>query len=581
MDIRTYLKDNVLLFDGSMGTYCAEKFRDTAETPCELLNLSNPQKIAAIHKEYIESGAIAIKTNTFGVNRLNMDEDICKKVLTEGFKLSTNAAGDKAFVFADIGPITVTDSQNIAEEYRFVVDTFLSAGATNFLFETNSRLDGLLETASYIKEKNPEAFILLSFASLPDGFTRAGLDAIKLLKNAAEMPFVDAVGFNCASGAKHIADLVGNMEKPLKPLSVMPNAGYPIVLGNRTFYDTNPEYFGSQIGSLVSLGVKIIGGCCGTTPKHISAAAKALKNPDLPTEIVTPKKTKIAAKNNPFWDKLCDPNVRPFAVELDPPEDADIEKFMSGAKELQNAGVDVITIADCPIARARMDASLLACKLKRELGVGVLPHMTCRDRNLNATKALLLGLNAESVHNVLAVTGDPIPSADRDEVKSVYNFNSRMLAGFITALSERGLTTPFNIFAALNVNAKNFDIQLKLAEEKIENGVCGFLTQPVLTKEAFKNLKKARERLDAKILCGIFPLVSYRNACFMDNEVSGVKVAPEIIEMYRDKNRAQAEELAIKISVDIARKSAPYVDGYYLIAPFGRTKLIDEIMKKI
>jgi len=207
--------------------------------------------------------------------------------------------------------------------------------------------------------------------------------------------------------------------------------------------------------------------------------------------------------------------------------------------------------------------------------------MTCRDRNLNATKALLLGLSAEGVHNVLTVTGDPIPSADRDEVKSVFNFNSRMLARYITGLGETVLTTPFRVFGALNLNARNFSVQLRLAQKKEENGMVGFLTQPVLTAQALENLKLAHETLHGKILGGIIPVVSQRNALFMNSEVSGITVDQEIIDRYAGLDRAQGEELAVRISTTIAKEIAPYVDGFYLMTPFGRTGLMGRIMDEI
>ena len=196
---------------------------------------------------------------------------------------------------------------------------------------------------------------------------------------------------------------------------------------------------------------------------------------------------------------------------------------MKGAKTLKALGVDAITIADCPIARARVDSSLLACKLKRELNITTIPHMTCRDRNINATKALLLGLNIEGVNNVLVVTGDPVPSAKKDEIKTMFSFNSVVLAKHITTLNEEIFKNPFNVCAALNVNAINFEAELNQARKKIESGVSVFLTQPVLTKEAVENLKLAKKTLDAKILGGIIPVVSYRNACFMNNEISGIR----------------------------------------------------------
>lgn len=212
-----------------------------------------------------------------------------------------------------------------------------------------------------------------------------------------------------------------------------------------------------------------------------------------------------------------------------------------------------------------------------------LPHMTCRDRNLNATKALLLGLCAEDVHNVLVVTGDPIPSASRDEVKSVYNFNSRMLARYIRGLNETALPTPFRVFGALNLNAVNFKVQMDLAHKKAENGVCGFLTQPVLTRQALENLKTARESLppEVKLLGGIIPVVSHRNAVFMNSEVAGITVDEAVIRRYEGLDRAAGEDLAVEISGQVARDMAPWVDGFYLITPFGRTGLMARIMEQM
>jgi homocysteine S-methyltransferase len=268
-------------------------------------------------------------------------------------------------------------------------------------------------------------------------------------------------------------------------------------------------------------------------------------------------------------------------VELDPPVDDDVTFFMEGVQALRSAGADAVTIADCPVGRPRADSSLLACKVKRELGVEPLPHMTCRDRNLNATKALLLGLSMEGVHNVLLVTGDPIPTESRDEVKSVFNFNSRKLAKYVSGLNESVLQTPFRIFGALNLNAKNFERQLQIAQEKEENGVSGFLTQPVLSEEALKNLKLARQTLNGKILGGIFPVVSHRNACFLNNEIAGMRVCDEIIALYEGKEKAEAEDLAVTISARIAREIAPYTDGYYLMTPFRRVALMTRILAEI
>ena len=228
-----------------------------------------------------------------------------------------------------------------------------------------------------------------------------------------------------------------------------------------------------------------------------------------------------------------------------------------------------------------MDSSILACKVYREEGIEALPHLTCRDRNLNATQALMLGLYAEGIRNMLLVTGDPVPTAERDEVKTVYQFNSRKFASFASSLASRMFNEDVHFFGALNVNSRNFDMQIKLAKEKINNGMRGFLTQPVLTPAAFENLKRAKEELDAYILGGIIPVVSEKNARFMNSEINGINVDDKVIDLYVGKERDEAEDLAVEISTEIARTIAPYVDGYYFMTPFQRTGLIRKILERI
>ena len=268
-------------------------------------------------------------------------------------------------------------------------------------------------------------------------------------------------------------------------------------------------------------------------------------------------------------------------VELDPPAQGSAQPFMEAAARLQAAGADGITVADCPIGRPRADSSLLSCKLKRELGIEPLPHLACRDRNLSATRALLLGLSMEGIRNVLLVTGDPVPGGQADMVKGVFHFNARKLASYVAAMNDTVFPNPMRAYGALNVNAKNFQIQLKLAQEKEANGICAFLTQPVHSQEALENLKLARQTLHGKILGGVLPIVSYRNACFLNNEIAGVFVCEQILAQYQDKDRAQGEALAVEISCAIGEAMAPYTDGLYLMTPFNRISLMETIMERL
>ncbi len=403
-DIRRYLKGNQLLFDGAMGTYLVNRTGLPAAR-CEQANLDHPDEVLAIHRAYLQSGAMALKTNTFGANRpsLEGDESLLRRLIDAGWTLAVQAAQDKAYIFADIGPVFGEDP---AAEYCLVADMFLSHGARHFLFETLSGLDGIEEAIAHIRERAPESFILLSFAVQPDGFTRHGESGPALLARGSRM--ADAVGYNCISGAHHMRHLVQAAGPLPCTLSVMPNAGYPTVVGGRTFYDGDPDYFARETARMVPLGAGILGGCCGTTPEHIRRLAQILKadTAPLPVPASKPVPPRPAAGESRIARKLAQ-GKRVVAVELDPPQDTEIARFMEGARRLRDMGADAVTIADCPIGRARMDSSLLACKLKRELDIEALPHMTCRDRNINATKALLLGLCMEGVHNVLTVTGDP------------------------------------------------------------------------------------------------------------------------------------------------------------------------------
>lgn len=600
-DIREYLKENVLLFDGALGTYLTSILKGYRGTPEEVV-LTEPETIARIHRQYMENGAKAIMTDTFAANRINFP-DLAGQIIKKGYETALKAAGSQAYVFADIGPIDTPlaesplsgrsgdASDRSADEYIWVAERFLECGATAFIFETLASMDGIARTCEFIKSKCPGAFIIVSFAILPDGYSREGIFTSSLMKQAAGCSAIDAIGMNCVQGAVHMMDAVSALDfRDLggRFFCAMPNAGYPVVLNHRTVYEGDPSFYAQNLGRMVDLGARIVGGCCGTTPVHIAQVSEVLARrtqeaPAGPRIETSAPAGKIAtvSEESTFWSSLTS-GKKVIAVELDPPEDAVLDRFMKGARTLKDAGADVLTIADCPIARARMDSSLLACKIKRELDLDVLPHMTCRDRNLNAAKALLLGLFAEDVRNILLVTGDPIPTAERDEVKSVYQFNSRKLAAFVSGLSKNCLPEGFHIFGALNLNARNFDVQLRLAKDKIANGMCGFLTQPVLTQRALDNLVRAREELAGSyLLGGLIPVVSERNARYMDSEINGISVDPRIIRAYEDRSKEECTRLAIDITSRIACEIAPHVDGYYIVTPFMRTVLVSRIIATI
>ena len=587
MDVREILARRPLLFDGGMGTY----YKTAPGQECEQANLLDPVGVQAVHRAYLNAGADAIKTNTFGLPRMAAAQNpVWEALADEGWRLAAEAAAETgAAVFADLGPAPDTEAVPAAQLYTAAAKRFAALGAKNYLFETLSTDAGIVEAVRALKAEVPDAFVLVSFAVLPDGYTREGQHCSALVRRMADSGLVDAVGLNCVSAPGAMRTLVQQLGQVGIPLSVMPNAGYPVVTRTQVQYRGKPDYFASELARLAAEGVRILGGCCGTTPDHIAALRAALDalpagQSAVPAAAVFTAVRPEVEKDDAFLRKL-NAGQKVIAVELDSPKDADLTGYLEGARRLQAAGADLMTIADCPIARARMDSSLVACRVHRELGLNVLPHMTCRDRNLNATKALLLGLYAEGVREVLAITGDPIPTAERDEVKNVYQFNSRKLAQYIVSLAGEGreMPSPMTVFGALNLNARNFDVELRRAREKLDNGMSGFLTQPVLSAQAVENLKKTRETLggDAKILAGILPVVSQRNAIFMENEVNGIHVDAAIIEKFAGLDRAAGEELGLEISVQAAKAALPYADGFYLMTPFNRVALMERLIARL
>jgi homocysteine S-methyltransferase len=569
------MKD-LLLFDGAMGTLLQSRLPHH-EGPTEFLNLTHPQEIQKIHQEYIEAGAKAIKTNTFGLPALVDDYESNKLLETAdaALTLAKEAANDKVQIYGDLGPGDI-------EAWKLFASFFLEKGITHFLLETLSSTEGVLELAKWLKAQNKETRLIVSFAIDADGTHESGYSAQQLYDLCNDCENIDAAGFNCIISPYHMKQVVSKLQIKDIPLSIMPNAGYPVVLGRKVHFQGTPDFFAEQMYEIACYGASVLGGCCGTTPDSIAHLARILK--EKPVQKIQKKAAcvqgeKLEAKS--ALDLKFEGQDKIIAVELDPPADDNLASFVKGVKELQEKHIDLLTIADCPIGRPRADSSLLASKMKQELGVEPLPHMTCRDRNLNATKALLLGLSMNDVHNVLVVTGDPLPSESKDIVKSVFNFNSRKLARFISELNETSLSKPFRIYGALNINAPNFQSQLNMAKEKEECGISVFLTQPVLSKRGYENLKLAHQELKGKILGGIFPIVSYKNAQFLQNQVSGMDLDPALIESFKDMEREQAEAHSLKISSQIAKAIEEYVDGYYIMTPFKRTGLVARIIDEI
>ncbi len=575
---------DIFLFDGAMGTYYSTKYNK--DIACETANLTDSQTIFEIHQEYINAGVNAIKTNTFAANRFSLacEQSEVEDIIRKGWEIACSAARNTGVaVFADIGPIPSTQGIDEEVEYKRQVDIFLECGADNFLFETFPQYEIILEISAYIRLKKPEANIIASFAVYPDGYSKEGLYYQDIFTKVSSSGLVNACGFNCISGPAHMCRLVSQLDFNGRKLIVMPNSGYPSSERGRAVYIDNSEYFAAKLLELKNLGVQILGGCCGTTPHHIAVTAKLLANTVITVNNTGQLNVGIAAKvgEKPLIRKLID-DKKPILVEIDPPFDVNWEYMIRDAFLLKSAGADMITIADSPLAKARADSAIMASKLQRETGLPAMPHITCRDKNLLGIKATLLGLNIEGIRNILIVTGDPIASIERKDVKGFYSMNSTNLANYITSLNANVFgETNFEIGGALNVNAPNFEAELRRSAKKLENGISFFLTQATYTQNAVNNVIKAVEVLKVPVFAGIMPIVGYKNAMFINNEVPGIEIDEAIIESFRDKNREESELLGIEHSMECINKLYEYVSGFYIMTPLKRINVVCELIKRI
>lgn len=576
-------KSRLFFFDGAFGTYYYQKNKQNPF--CEYANLDDQDTVFQIHREYMDAGVHAIKTNTFGANSLlTQDADKIASIIQNGFSIAQAAAADtKIKVFADIGFINSED-ESTQEEYKKLAGLFIECGAKYFIFETLAEFEIIIPALRLIKSEVPEPVILVSFAVSQEGFTSRGFYYKNILDTAAKNEYTDIVGLNCMCGPSHMVKLLKNLELPAKPFSAMPNSGYPASMNGRTVYQDNTDYFSDRADQIQSLGVQILGGCCGTTPAHIRAMIRRIGDkPDISTQEskdIIPHEQKKALQNS-LKDSF-ETGKKIIAVELDAPTDLNCGFLTESASRVRIHGADLITVADSPLARSRADSIMIAAKVKRDTGVNVLPHLCCRDRNHIGIKAALIAGKIENIDNILIVTGDPVSQTDRGEYKGVFNFNSAGLISFIRRLNEEIFAAaPYYIGGAINPNALQFSAELKRAGQKVANGAEFLLSQPVFTDQAVENLKLAKKELGCRILAGILPIAGYKNALFLNNEVSGITIPESLIAGLKDKNGEEARMISIKFCMDIVKKTYSTCDGYYIMTPLKKVDLVCDLIRKI
>lgn len=606
---RTFLKclerRRVLLFDGAIGTMLYAK--GVYINQCyDSLNLNSPALVREVHREYVEAGADVVETNTFGANRVKLRghgiEGDLEAINRQGVALAREAAGEEVFVAGAMGPLglkiepwgptSVDEAREIFEEQAAAL---AAEGVDLFVLETFGDLNEIHQALAAIRAVS-DLPVVAQMTLQEDGNSLYGTPP-ELFARRLEEWGADVVGVNCSVGPKVAFEAAERVLRTTSlPVAAQPNAGSPQNIEGRNIYLASPEYFEEFTKRFVQAGVRVVGGCCGTTPDHVRAMRKAVLAttpesrlrvagagaPAVTAEALTERPEVPLEARSPLAHKIAN---REFvvSVELVPPRGVRVKRTLDRARRLKEAGVDMINIPDGPRASARVGPMAMALRLQQEVGVETLLHYTCRDRNLLGMQSDLLGAHVLGLRNMLLVTGDPPKMGDYPDATAVFDVDAIGLVNMVSRLN-RGLdvggndiqgTTEFLVGVGVNPGAINLEQELNRFYWKVDAGAHFAITQPVFDVsllEAF--LEEVDKRnLRIPIIAGIWPLVSHRNAQFMNNEVPGAQVPPDIMarmEAVGAGDEARAEGIAI--AREVYHRVRPLIDGVQLAAPGGRVE---------
>ncbi len=604
---RDRLQKEVIVFDGGVGTYLYEK-GIYINTCFDELNLTNPDLVSQVHEEYVKAGADVIETNTYGANHFKLSphglESKTYEINRKGAELAKRVAGEKTLVAGSVGPLGVEIEPLGRLAYDEAKDVFkeqirglLDGGVDLIIFETFSMPAELIQAIRAARELRQDIPIVAQVTIN---------DERKLLRGASLQSFVDAVkeqdvdviGMNCSVGPKAMLDALEELKTLTRlPISVQPNAGLPQRIGGRNIYMTSPEYMAEYAKRFIQTGAAVVGGCCGTNPEHIKAIRRAVhalqpaKRMDIQEgdlRVTAPETVRVYDKTEKsrLMNKLLREEFVTL-VELVSPRGVSPSAQLGKARTLFNFGIDAINIPDGPRASARMSALSLAVLIQKEIGIETVLHFACRDRNAIGMQSDLLGAWALGLRNILAITGDPPKLGNYPDATAVFdvdaigltNLLNRLNHGLDLAGNPIGEPTGFSIGVGVNPGAINLDEELRRLDWKVDAGAEYMITQPVFDIRILESFMKRIEHLNIPLVCGIWPLVSYRNAEFMNNEVPGATVPADILERMK---KAGTKEEAFLEGVRIARETFEHirgeVAGVQLGAPLGKIEGIFRIL---
>jgi methionine synthase / methylenetetrahydrofolate reductase (NADH) len=592
------LKESPLLCDGAMGTLLYAKGIFINRCYDEL-NLSQPELITGVHREYLQAGAELIETNTFGANAMRLARhslaDQTRAINLAGAKLAREAAKSfGVFVGGSVGPLGVrieplgkTSLEEARAAFREQIAALVEGGVDVVLLETFGYLVEIHQALLAAREVAPKIPVVAHVTIDEDGNCLDG-STPEIFAPRLEAWGADVVGCNCSVGPVAMLDAMEKVRANTSlPLAAQPNAGIPRSVEGRNIYLCSPEYMASYARKFVTAGVRLVGGCCGTTPDHIRVMKSALRVGDARSKNATTSlKGTAAAVTTPvvplrersrLGAKLASGEFATM-VEIVPPKGTDIHKEVEGARFLKSVGVDAINIPDSPRASARMSNQALSLLMQQQVGIEAVLHYTCRDRNVLGIQSDLLGAAATGIRNLICITGDPPKMGNYPDATAVFDVDAIGLVNIVRNLNcgldiggnPIGAGTAFVIGVGANPGALNFDEEIRRFEYKVEAGAEYAVTQPVFDLGLLEKFLRRTEACRVPVLAGIWPLVSARNAEFMKNELR-VSVPDSILErMSKAASPEAAREEGIAVAREMLTAVRGLVQGAQISAPLGR-----------
>ena len=576
-------------------------------------NFSNPNLVREIHQEYLQAGAQLLTANSFGANAFKLREhnlgDKVRHINRAAAEIARSVASDRAYVGGSVGPLGVriepwgpTSFEEARAAFREQITGLVEGGVDVLLLETFADISEIHQAILAARDVSPQTPVIAHLVINPDGTTPIGTPLEWAMKKLDEWD-VDVVGLNCSVGPAPMMTAIARVRSTTqRPICFQPNAGLPKEVDGRQIYMSTPEYMAEFAKDFLQAGVQFVGGCCGTSAAHVKAMANAIRHHAAmhqseskakaltPAQVATlkveetPEADRLPAMEKSRWARKIAAGERVYSVELLPPPGVSADKIIKSSMELREAGIDAVNIPDGPRASARMSAILTAVMIEQRAKIETVLHYTCRDRNLLGMQSDMLGAHAIGLRNMLIVTGDPPKMGSYPNATGVFDVDAIGLTNMVHRLNggidlggrSIGQPTALSIGVGVNPVHRDFDYEMKRFRYKVEAGAEWAITQPVFDVNAMWRFLEYIDRHDIRIpiIAGVWPLLSYRNAVFMNNEVPGVVIPDDIMRrMHAVQTPEDGKKVGVEIAAEMVETLGHHIQGVQMSAPFGNIKL--------